>query len=221
MRLEPLLAELFRPRPALAGGALEASPMTKPIELRTRSRTSGCALRADRIKPVVRVLIDLFDTGGSTPMRRCACPRSKPAAAEALNDTGRWQFRGDESIGELAQRLQAGRLARGRRCRAACRRNCATYQREGLNWMQFLREHDLAGVLADDMGLGKTVQTLAHILAEKEAGRLDRPALIVVPTTLVHNWREEARRFAPGSESAGSARARSARNASSRSASTI
>jgi SNF2 family DNA or RNA helicase len=41
------------------------------------------------------------------------------------------------------------------------------------------------------------VQTLAHILAEKEAGRLDRPALIVVPTTLVHNWREEARRFAP------------------------
>jgi SNF2 family DNA or RNA helicase len=47
------------------------------------------------------------------------------------------------------------------------------------------------------MGLGKTVQTLAHILAEKEAGRLARPALIVVPTTLVHNWREEARRFAP------------------------
>src|SRR5471030_1362568 len=63
--------------------------------------------------------------------------------------------------------------------------------------MQFLREQGLCGVLADDMGLGKTVQTLAHVLAEKEAGRLDRPALIVVPTTLVHNWREEARRFAP------------------------
>ena len=71
------------------------------------------------------------------------------------------------------------------------------YQHQGLSWMQFLREHDLSGVLADDMGLGKTVQTLAHVLAEKEAGRLDRPALIVVPTTLVHNWREEARRFAP------------------------
>ncbi|MDN6088964.1 MAG: DEAD/DEAH box helicase, partial [Enterobacterales bacterium] len=50
---------------------------------------------------------------------------------------------------------------------------------------------------ADDMGLGKTVQTLAHILLEKESGRLDRPALIVVPTTLVHNWREEAARFTP------------------------
>ncbi len=63
--------------------------------------------------------------------------------------------------------------------------------------MQFLREHNLSGVLADDMGLGKTVQTLAHILAEKEAGRLAQPALIVMPTTLVHNWCDEAQRFAP------------------------
>lgn len=50
--------------------------------------------------------------------------------------------------------------------------------------MRFLREHDLSGVLADDMGLGKTVQTLAHLLAEKEADRLTQPTLIVVPTTL-------------------------------------
>ena len=63
--------------------------------------------------------------------------------------------------------------------------------------MQFLRERNLSGVLADDMGLGKTVQTLAHILVEKESGRLDRPALVVLPTTLVHNWREEAKKFAP------------------------
>lgn len=63
--------------------------------------------------------------------------------------------------------------------------------------MQFLREHNLSGVLADDMGLGKTVQTLAHILAEKEANQLDRPALIVVQATLMHNWREEAQRCAP------------------------
>jgi SNF2 family DNA or RNA helicase len=72
------------------------------------------------------------------------------------------------------------------------------YQQQGLEWMQFLRRHQLAGVLADDMGLGKTVQTLAHVLAEKQAGRLDRPALVVMPTTLVPNWLAEAARFAPG-----------------------
>ena len=47
------------------------------------------------------------------------------------------------------------------------------------------------------MGLGKSVQTLAHLLREKDAGRLTRPALLVVPTSLVYNWRDEAARFTP------------------------
>ena len=72
------------------------------------------------------------------------------------------------------------------------------YQMQGLSWLQFLHEHDLAGILADDMGLGKTVQTLAHLLLEKERGRLDRPALVVAPTSLMVNWRREAARFTPG-----------------------
>ncbi|MFL6708604.1 MAG: SNF2-related protein [Massilia sp.] len=72
------------------------------------------------------------------------------------------------------------------------------YQRAGLSWLQFLREHNFGGILADDMGLGKTAQTLAHILLEKEAGRLDRPALVVAPTSLMGNWQSEAARFAPG-----------------------
>ena len=64
--------------------------------------------------------------------------------------------------------------------------------------MQFLREFGLAGILADDMGLGKTIQTLGHILLEKEAGRLTAPALVVAPTSLMGNWQEETARFAPG-----------------------
>jgi superfamily II DNA or RNA helicase len=71
------------------------------------------------------------------------------------------------------------------------------YQQQGLNWLQFLRQHQLAGILADDMGLGKTLQTLAHILTEKEAGRLTHPALIVAPLSLLGNWQREAARFCP------------------------
>jgi superfamily II DNA or RNA helicase len=71
------------------------------------------------------------------------------------------------------------------------------YQREGLSWLQFLREFSLHGVLADDMGLGKTVQTLAHLLTEKEAGRMDRPTLIVAPTSVIRNWAREAAKFTP------------------------
>ena len=72
------------------------------------------------------------------------------------------------------------------------------YQEYGLGWLQFLRRHALGGILADDMGLGKTVQTLAHLVIEKQQGRLRKPALIVAPVSVLGNWQQEIRRFAPG-----------------------
>ncbi len=71
------------------------------------------------------------------------------------------------------------------------------YQQQGVNWLQHLRENNLGGLLADDMGLGKTAQVIAHLVIEAHAGRLDNPALVVVPTTLVPNWTAELARFAP------------------------
>jgi SNF2 family DNA or RNA helicase len=47
------------------------------------------------------------------------------------------------------------------------------------------------------MGLGKTIQALAHLLVEKDSGRADRPSLVVAPTSLMTNWRQETERFAP------------------------
>ncbi len=69
------------------------------------------------------------------------------------------------------------------------------YQKEGLDWLQFLSEYQLGGILADDMGLGKTVQTLAHFCIEKEKTSL--PSLVIAPTSLMTNWRRELERFAP------------------------
>lgn len=71
------------------------------------------------------------------------------------------------------------------------------YQREGLNWLQMMMRTGVHGILADDMGLGKTVQTLACILKEKEEGRLNSPALVIAPTSLMHNWRMESQKFSP------------------------
>jgi superfamily II DNA or RNA helicase len=71
------------------------------------------------------------------------------------------------------------------------------YQEQGLGWLQFLRRHGQGGILADDMGLGKTVQTLAHLVIEKQAGRLQKPSLIVAPVSVLGNWQQEIRRFAP------------------------
>ena len=69
------------------------------------------------------------------------------------------------------------------------------YQREGLGWLQFLRQFGFGGCLADDMGLGKTVQVLA--LLASRCGRGSRPSLVVVPKSVVFNWKEEAARFTP------------------------
>jgi superfamily II DNA or RNA helicase len=193
VRLEPLLVELFQRDHRWLGGQLEAIADDEAIELRTGSGEK-LRLHAKRLKPVVGMLVDLFDSADTGALRVSAFDAGRLAD---LASTGRWEFHGDASVRDLAQRLRdgpgLGQVAPPRGLKTTLR----AYQLEGLSWMQFLREHGLAGVLADDMGLGKTVQTLAHVLAEKEAGRLDRPALIVVPTTLVHNWREEARRFAP------------------------
>ena len=71
------------------------------------------------------------------------------------------------------------------------------YQWLGVCWLQHLRGHGVNGLLADDMGLGKTLQALAHLCLERQTGNLDRPALVVAPTSLLHNWSGEAARFAP------------------------
>ncbi|MFT4187397.1 MAG: DEAD/DEAH box helicase [Aeromicrobium sp.] len=70
------------------------------------------------------------------------------------------------------------------------------YQRDGLDWLAFLHEHRLGGILADDMGLGKTVQTLA-LFARVHETQPDARFLVVAPTSVVENWAREARRFTP------------------------
>lgn len=71
------------------------------------------------------------------------------------------------------------------------------YQKEGLNWLNFLDEFNFGGCLADDMGLGKTVQIIAFILSQKEKLNHPNSNLVVVPTSLIFNWQSEVEKFAP------------------------
>ena len=76
------------------------------------------------------------------------------------------------------------------------------YQQEGLDWLSFLWDNGLGGVLADDMGLGKTVQTLALMqrIVDEQGVDGSAPArfLLVAPTSVTANWAAEAKRFTPG-----------------------
>lgn len=71
-----------------------------------------------------------------------------------------------------------------------------SYQIDGINWLERLRHMHLNGVLADDMGLGKTLQAITAITQNKH----DHPnslSIVVCPTSLVHNWKEEFLKFNP------------------------
>ena len=71
------------------------------------------------------------------------------------------------------------------------------YQKAGLDWLHFLHDYDMGGILADDMGLGKTVQVLAFLQSLKEQGKAEKATLLVVPKSLLTNWQREAARFTP------------------------
>ena len=70
------------------------------------------------------------------------------------------------------------------------------YQKEGTAWLNFLSQLGLGACLADDMGLGKTIQVLA-LLTLRSARNHSKPCLLIIPASLLGNWRSEARRFAP------------------------
>jgi non-specific serine/threonine protein kinase len=72
------------------------------------------------------------------------------------------------------------------------------YQQVGANWLWFLSHLGLGACLADDMGLGKTIQVLSLLLALKHRPtRPARPSLLVLPASLLGNWKAEISRFAP------------------------
>ena len=116
--------------------------------------------------------------------------------AEALEGCGA-PWTGDRALLDLGARLKSLADAPAVAAPAALRGELRPYQCAGFGWLRALSECGFGGVLADDMGLGKTVQALALLVHRHLEEKTDRPSLLVVPTSLIGNWRREAARFAP------------------------
>lgn len=100
---------------------------------------------------------------------------------------------GDELAATLAHLASPGEAPPPAGLRATLR----PYQRRGLDWLWFCARTGLGACLADDMGLGKTIQVLAALLRRQEEAPGGAPALLVVPASLIGNWKREAETFAP------------------------
>lgn len=99
-------------------------------------------------------------------------------------------------LGELLERLQDKSAIEALPTPDGFTGELRPYQERGFAWLEFLKDWGLGALLADDMGLGKTIQTLALVQHQREEGE-DRPVLLVCPTSVLTNWKHEAKRFTP------------------------
>lgn len=153
-----------------------------------------------RVLPLLETLQEILDGAPRAAKHSLRLSRVQLARLTALDqgeDGARLHWLADSDVLQLTRRLGALDGIPETAPPTGLAATLRPYQQQGLNWLQFLREYSLAGILADDMGLGKTLQALAHLLLEQEAGRADRPSLVIAPTSLMFNWRHEAARFAP------------------------
>lgn len=160
---------------------------------------AGCFVRlpTEAIRPWLSLLLELADErGGSLSGEQLRLSRLEAMRALALLGRGvAWE--GMRQLRKLVDSLSGQEQLPAIALPAGLQAELRPYQQQGLDWLQFLGAHSLAGILADDMGLGKTLQTLAHIQVEKEAGRLTTPTLVIAPVSLLGNWQREAARFCP------------------------
>ncbi|MFA7241820.1 MAG: DEAD/DEAH box helicase [Sulfuricellaceae bacterium] len=198
VNLLPVLLNLIRQFPEkLTAEALEKMADENGVLIGNLPDGRLLSLPASRVRGILSVLVELFDKEANPERLELSLVQAARLAELDDSVTGmRWM--GGERLRELGTKLRNFQGIQPVAPPLGLQAELRGYQQEGLNWLQFLREYDLAGILADDMGLGKTVQALAHLLAEKESGRMDRPSLVVAPTSLMFNWRREAERFAPG-----------------------
>ncbi len=130
-------------------------------------------------------------------MRLLAGASEREIAPEDEDDARAWAFARpgkwlEETLRALTDPKGGGPPPTGLKARLR------PYQEKGLEWLWFCARAGLGGCLADDMGLGKTIQILAALQRKKEASAGGAPSLLVVPASLIGNWKREAARFTPG-----------------------
>lgn len=154
-------------------------------------------LPTKRLLRVLDTLIELYDTDTLNSAGNLEFSRHEGMHyGDLLNDAG-LHWKGAEELKALHERLQQFDGIKPAALPTGLQATLRDYQQHGYDWMAFMRDYQFNGILADDMGLGKTVQALSLLLAEKESGRSEYPNLVIAPTSLMSNWRNEAARFTP------------------------
>lgn len=172
-----------------------ASPKPKGKKKSDKSKIAKVlVLDLERITPVIQ----LFDELGIETLENSTLERPLWSLvgidAEAFEQLP-VSFKMTEKLVEIRKQILGEKKLRCSAVPKEVNADLRNYQKEGVNWLERLRGMFLGGVLADDMGLGKTLQAIVALsqLQKKNLGT----ALIVCPTSLLYNWKEEFHKFNP------------------------
>ncbi len=150
-------------------------------------------LDGEMLTPIVRAFLGVHGLNGE--FHRAEAGKVATVAASLFSDG--IAFDGAEELAELGKKLRGLTDIKQLKPPKGLNGKLRPYQTTGFSWLAALSETGFGGCLADDMGLGKTIQTLALLVKRHIVQGSDRPSLLVVPTSLVHNWMREAAKFAP------------------------
>ncbi len=198
VNLLPCLVRYLESKPAgFSLSNLEKWPAEKKVPIQVSETGDWIAIPAKKLQTILGLLTELFDhhpvsEGGMVKLHHVR-------AAQLIRYKGEDSLVNDapEALKRRAEEIESLRPRENPEAPQGFLANLRPYQQDGFEWLQFLREQNLGGILADDMGLGKTIQTLCHLHCEKMAGRGDLPSLILAPKSVVPNWEKEAKKFAP------------------------
>jgi SNF2 family DNA or RNA helicase len=191
----PIIANIIKSTPAESFKAF-ADDQVIPLSLPNGKILS---VPYSRIKPILNVLIELYDTAlkDSDSIKLSTRQAALLYEIEKAFSASQLRWFGGKKLRGLGKKLSHFKSVKIVRPPTTFKATLRPYQQDGVNWLQFLREFQMGGILADDMGLGKTVQMLAHLSIEKNKRRMKKPSLIIAPTSLMVNWRLEAKKFTP------------------------
>lgn len=153
-----------------------------------------------RISGMLAILTELYDSKSLDEKGQLKILKNRAIQLfdlEKAMDCEKMRWLGGEKLLKLSQQLKNFDGIRSVELPPTFIGKLREYQKQGVHWLNFLREYGLGGILSDDMGLGKTVQALVHLAIEKHEGRMHKPALIIAPTSLMENWRHESKHFTP------------------------
>ena len=195
INLLPLLVKLLAENPDTQ--QLHQTLKQKSHQLFQLSEQQWVQIPTQRILMILDTLIELYDTKPLNEEGNFEFSKySGLNYGDLLNDP-KLKWKGAKQMQTLTKKIANFSGIRKRALPRGLKAELRDYQQVGFNWLNFLRDFQFNGVLADDMGLGKTVQTLTMLLSEKQKKRAKNPTLIIAPTSLMSNWRNEVEKFTP------------------------